>query len=161
MGAMQSSAQLKELKKIMTKIITLTISILGIIAAIYFYLFGNHVLELFENQSLGQINSRGCSVSSTLVAGVGNQVSSTVLSAKGNRAWARIQQPNNATNTVALSFDEGAAAVLGRGVSLNNNATSTIPDISFGLATAFPYTGAVTGITDIGSTTVLVTECSY
>lgn len=101
-----------------------------------------------------------CSVSSTEVATVGDDISSTVLSASETRAYARIQflNPSN-TNTVTLSFDEGAAAVANQGVSLASSTAETV--IEFGRATSFPYTGAVTGITDISTTTVLVTECNY
>lgn len=109
------------------------------------------------------ISAPKCSVSSTEVATLGNQLSSTVLAANETRAWARIQQPLNATNTVALSFDEGAAAVRGEGYTLTN-ATTTSPVAmtdAFGRATDLPYTGAVTAISSTGSSTVLVTECSY
>ena len=102
-----------------------------------------------------------CSVSTVAAAVVGNQNSSTLLSASTNRAWARITQVKNssdvATNTVYVSFDEGAAATLYNGVTL---ATAT-PSIDFGKNTDFPYTGAVTGITTVGSTTVEITQCIY
>jgi hypothetical protein len=70
-----------------------------------------------------------------------------------------IQRPENvqgvATNTVSVSID-GGAATLATGLEL---ATST-PFLSFGTAGA-PFTGAVTGITSTGSTTVRVVECGY
>jgi hypothetical protein len=111
----------------------------------------------------GAIDSSKCEVESTQVVSVGDDISSTLLSAKGNRAWAVIQQPLNATNTVALSFNEGAAAVLGQGYQLFDFSTSTgeASKITFGRNTEFPYVGAVTGKTNYGSTTLLVTECLY
>lgn len=94
------------------------------------------------------------------VATIGHQLSSTILSAASNRAWAVITLPTDsvgvATNTPAFSFD-GGSAVLATDYRLS---TST-PEIVFGRATVFPYVDAVTGITDVGSTTVRVTQCLY
>lgn len=110
----------------------------------------------------GGLNNPKCSVSSTEFASVGKDIGSTILSANETRAWARIQQVANATNTVSLSFDEGAAAVAGQGAALTP-ATTTSPytAIEFGRNAGFVYTGAVTGLADKGSTTVMITECSY
>lgn len=124
--------------------------------------FGLGNIQIVNNpEILGSVNAQKCSVSSTQVALVGHQLSSTILSANETRAYAKIQQPVNATNTVSLSFDEGAAAVLNRGIQLYGVYSTTSPSIEFGRATDFPYTGAITGITNLGSTTVLITECSY
>lgn len=110
----------------------------------------------------GSVANPKCTVSSTEVAPVGNEISVTILSANETRAWARIQNILHATNTVSLSFDEGNAAVLDEGVFLSAaSTTNETHDIVFGRATHFPYTGVVTGITDVGSSTVLVTECVY
>lgn len=120
--------------------------------------------EKSEDLSLGGnggLTAAQCSVTTSSRSIVGNQLSSTVLSAAGNRAWAIIEAPIQATSTIALSFDEGAAAVVGNGLALNSNSTTTKDHIVFGRATEFPYTGAVTGITNVGSTTVTVTECLY
>jgi len=114
-----------------------------------------------QDQGLGGKTDSACTVNSVVSAPVGGDISSSVLSAYSNRAWASIQlySGNNgvATGTVSLSFDEGAASVLANGFEL---ATNT-PEIIFGLNTDFPYVGAVTGITSNGSTTVRVTECRY
>lgn len=108
-------------------------------------------------------SAQSCLTTTSSVATVGDDESGTLLSANGRRAFAIIQQPTNATNTVALSTDEGAAAVLGSGYQLDDIATSTGEASKFivGLATDMPYTGAITGLTNNGSTTVLVTECTY
>lgn len=140
-------------------------SIIGAIiigAALIYGISGIEIRTTEAPEVLGSISSQKCSVSSTLVASVGNQLSSTLLSANETRAWARIQQPLNASSSVSLSFDEGAAAVLNRGVVLSSaSTTEQSTSVEFGRATHFPYTGAVTGISSTGSTTVLVTECSY
>lgn len=103
-----------------------------------------------------------CTVNTVTMATVGNQISSTILSAHANRAWARIQQPINATNTVNVAANAGAAATRVSGLQLPaSTTTSPVPYLDMGLATDFPYTGAVTGITDSGSSTVEVTECLY
>lgn len=105
-----------------------------------------------------------CTVSSVAAVTIGDDISTQVLAASTNRAWARISVGNNATNTVFASFDEGAAATLNNGIGLNTANTggaSSTPYIDFGITTPFPYNGAVTAITNFGTTTVLVTECSY
>src|SRR3990167_4030696 len=113
-------------------------------------------------QNLSGVSTTKCSVSTDTVKTIGHQLSSTILSANGTRAWAKIQMPSNATNTAAFSFDEGAAATLSSGTLLGElNATTTTNEITFGLSTPFPYTGAITGITNLGSTTVHVIECIF
>ena len=110
----------------------------------------------------GGLTAAKCSVNTVTAAPIGDDVSLTVLAANETRAWAEISletlaADGVATNTPRLSFDEGAAATLNDGRKLS---TST-PTIVFGRNTDFPYTGAVTGITNTGSTTVRVTECTY
>lgn len=121
-----------------------------------------YVLSKRSFGGIGNISSSPCTVSTIAVATVGHQQSSTILAASGRRAWARIQQPINATNTISLAFNAGASATLTSGLQLTP-ATTTSADnyIDFGLDTDFPYTGAVTGLTNLGSTTVLVTSCNY
>jgi hypothetical protein len=115
-----------------------------------------------EKANLAGVSTTKCSVSTDTVKTIGNQLSSTILSANGTRAWAKIQMPSNATNTAAFSFDEGAAATLSSGTLLGQvNATTTTNEITFGLSTPFPYTGAITGLTNLGSTTVHVVECVF
>lgn len=137
-------------------IIALVISVLAFLAP---YVFK-------ENKAFGSAATRGtpdCLVSTSTVALVGASNSRTILPENPIRAWAKIQQPLNATNTLALSFDEGAAAsAAAGGIALANATTSSYQtDIEFGLDTDFPYTGAVTGSTSAASTTVLITECTY
>lgn len=105
-----------------------------------------------------------CSVTST-IATVGKDIlTGNILATSSRRAWARIQVPQNATNTIFLSFDEGAQAVLNQGMALNTanlSGASSTPFIEFGLNTSFPYTGTVKGLSNNGSSTVLTTECVY
>lgn len=94
------------------------------------------------------------------VALVGHQESRTILSANSRRAWAVIQQPVSATNTVSLSL--GGTATYGQGYHLYQALTaSSTNEMEFGLNTDLPYTGAVTAITAAASSTVLVTQCVY
>lgn len=119
---------------------------------------------LVKNKPLGGgQTARTCSVTTATSTLVGDDLSQTILSAYGLRAWAVIQQPINATNTVSLSFDEGSAAVVGESYELTQSTTTALTksQIVFGLNTDFPYTGAVTGITNLGTSTLLVTECRY
>lgn len=124
--------------------------------------FGVFQYQSHQVQRFAGITDASCSVNTVSAVSVGDDVSSTILSAKGNRAYAKIQLVETAggvaTSTVFLSLDEGAAATLNNGLKL---ATST-PFIEVGRNADNPYTGAITGITNgTASTTVLVTECSY
>ena len=120
------------------------------------------LVENFGGGPGGQ-TARGCIVQGTTTAfEIGNDNSVSIFSTSSLRAWARIQQPEFATNTVALLFDRGTDAAIGGGLSLVlGGGTSTPNFIDFGLNTDFPYTGHVTGITNSASTTILVTECLY
>jgi hypothetical protein len=102
-----------------------------------------------------------CTASSSTII-IGDDIATTVLSAHSRRAWATLQVNNNATNTVATSF--GGTASMNNGYLLNQaitNGASTTPSINFGLNTDFPYTGAISAITNFSTTTILVTQCIY
>lgn len=104
--------------------------------------------------------TRVCTVTQSVVT-VGNQFSTQIL-AKGSRQWAIIQQPTNATNTVALSFDN-ASSTMARGYTLAPDVTpdvaSTTDKVVIGFATDLPTSNAVEAITSTGSTTLRVIEC--
>lgn len=158
------------------KDITISVSMILICLGVGALVFSQYSLQ-DGGQSFGGLStvaSRGCSVSTSTLKYVGNSTSNgsaIVLEANSLRAYARISLPDNATNTVFLSFDEGAGAVSGKGILLNgfsgitNGGTTTQQFIEFGRNTDFPYVGAVTGVTlntVAGSTTTLaVTECVY
>jgi hypothetical protein len=138
--------------KIQTVIITVILIAIG---AMGFSSFNKSI-----EPSLKGINDSACSVTSTYKAVVGNQLTSTVLSAASNRAYARISLVTNdsgvATSSVYLNFDEGTAAT-----SNNMRLSTTTPYYEFGRNTDMPYTGAITGLTTTGSTTVNIIECLY
>lgn len=106
----------------------------------------------------GGRSNESCTISTTTAAVVGDDVSSTVLAANGARAWARIQQLPTSVNGVYLNF--GIDATVGNGLALGTTSAS-IRYLDVGLNEEFAYTGAITGITDTSSTTVLVTECIF
>lgn len=118
----------------------------------------NHNQKSFG--SIGNVNTQSCTVTETKVV-VGHQLARTLLSANSRRAWAVIQQPIYATNTVQV--DLGGTAVFGAGSYQLTSATTTspVPSLTLGLSTDLPFTGAVTGITQSASSTVNVTECVY
>ena len=92
---------------------------------------------------------------------VGAQSSTVILSAHANRAWARIQQPANATNTVGIAIGTALASSTS-GIQLTPaTTTSPVNSVAMGLNTELPYTGAISAATNNGSTTILVTECLY
>lgn len=111
-----------------------------------------HTVAVSDGGSFG--NVRLCTVTENLVA-LGHQEATTILGS-APRQWAIIQQPINATNTASLSF--GGTAVSGRGIQLSTS-TPTPDSQIFGLATEKPYQGAISAITDTGSTTVKVIQC--
>ena len=99
---------------------------------------------------------RTCTMTQTVVA-IGHQAPTTILAA-ANRQWAAIQQPENATNTVSVSF--GGTPTTGSGLSLTPaTSTSPFPYFEFGNNTPFNYTGAVSARTNSGSTTIKVIQC--
>ncbi len=99
-----------------------------------------------------------CTTNTVSSVAVGNELTTTVLPAYSNRAWARIQVADGEVEPIFLSFDEGADATVDNGLALTATSTTFI---DFGLNVEFPYVGAVTAITGSASTTVLITECRY
>lgn len=122
------------------------------------------VLVMFGyNHAFGSASTTAtprCTVSTSTSALIGTQVSREILPASTRRAWASIQVPAQATSSIYLAFNAGTAASIGKGTGINTSASSS-DRIVFGLDTDFPYVDAVQGITSVGSTTVLITECDY
>ena len=108
----------------------------------------------------GDLGLAVCTVTQS-VKTIGHQASTLILS-KGARSWAIIQQHQNATNTVALSFDN-ASSTLARGYTLapdfSNDVASSTDKVVLGFSTELPTGNAVEAITDAGTTTVKVIEC--
>lgn len=101
-----------------------------------------------------------CVPTSSLVV-VGHQESKTILATSSTRAWARIQQPVNATNTLALDLTGGVATLNSSAQLTPATTSSPVPFIDLGRNTELPHAGLISGITDKGTTTVHVTECNY
>lgn len=126
---------------------------LGLIAIVTAFSF-------IAQPSEAQIYASSCTVSTSTARSVGHQASSLILATSSNRAWAMIQVKSTENNAVYLSFNSGASAVVDQGMALGTS-TEDMNEIEFGRNTDLPYVGSVTGITNVSSTTVLVTECNY
>lgn len=117
--------------------------------------------------ALGGLGDTQCIPSSITAIEIGNEEETQLLSTSSDRAWVKFQMlqflgdgNGTATGTAYLAFNNGAAAATNTGLALRASSTAE-NSIVFGLETEFKYTGAVRGITDIGSTSLLVTECNY
>lgn len=110
------------------------------------------------------VTGASCTATTT-IATIGPGLSTRILATSTNRAWASIRQPLNATNTPSVAFNQDIKATLAGGISLMStsgmNTASTTDHIEFGLQTAFPYTGSVTAISNLATTSLQVTECQY
>lgn len=128
----------------------------AMVGALYVDRFADNEAPLGNSLALGE-----CDVYETVVA-VGHQAATQLLPVNPARQWAIVQQPLNATNTLALSLD-GSAAV-GSGYELppasviSGTATST-PEFRFGYATDIRTGNALSARTNNGSTTAKVLEC--
>jgi len=139
------------------------IAIAGILLAIASYLVGGvNIPQKLAGGNSG-ITAAQCTLGTATRVTVGNQASSVILAAAGNRAWAMIQSPSSATNTVAISL--GGTPTIGSGIEINSTSTDTtvvpMTYFTFGRNTDLPYTGAINGLTNLGSTTIQVVECLY
>jgi hypothetical protein len=114
---------------------------------------GNILGDISKDTVVGGDPLRLCKVTQTVVA-IGNQASTKILNA-GARQWAIIQQPANATNTVALSLSQ-ASSTIATGYKLNSGTTT---EFRLGFATDIPTPNFVEAITSAGSTTITVLEC--
>lgn len=114
----------------------------------------------FTNRATAEIDSAGCTITSQTAVAIGNQISTEIVATTSNRAILQLQQVTTAggvaTSSVFLGLN-GVSATVGNGLKL----ASGTPELLFGRATDFPYTGRITAITDTASTTLLVTHCLY
>lgn len=104
------------------------------------------------------------SVATDTLVTIGNQFTTKLVGTSSNRAFVRIQNIINATNSVQLILnDTQTTSFTTNGSEILTAATTTSPvtALTFGLNTNFPYTGAIRAITNAGSTTVQVTVCNY
>lgn len=136
------------------------LAILGVVIIVG--LFVEFKIDVPSNFLSGQggVNANDCQISSQTVVAIGDDISTQILAQNYRRAWARIQQPLNATNTAAIGFGQDAS--FGAGIVLPNATTSSEASyIEIGLNTDFPFIGSVEALTSTGSTTILVTDCVY
>lgn len=107
---------------------------------------------------LGSSSYASCSTVTETSVEIGASNSTTILSKRSGRSYARIQlnrdADGTATSTPSIAF--GTIATLGNGMQLS---TST-PFLEFGMDTDHAYSGIVTAINSgSASTTLRVTEC--
>lgn len=109
-----------------------------------------------EAKSTSALATSLCDVTAVKVA-VGNQAVTQLLVA-GSYQWVSVEQPINATNTVSIGMGFTPKADTG---FLLTPATSTspVPYMRVGFAPDIPYRGALSAITNVGSTTVVVLSC--
>lgn len=120
---------------------------------------------LIPSTTLGTVGgdlADACTSMTVTQVPIGNQVSTAILATSSRRAYVLLEEPVNATNTISISTNFGAPAVLNGGMSLTPaTSTSPVPLIELGLNTELPYTGGITAITGSGSTTISITNCNY
>lgn len=138
-----------------TIVSVLTIAVVAVLGAFFI----SSTTPVADSSGFGHL-SRKCTVNATSSVVVGDDGSKTILAANSNRAWAKVQNRLNATNTVSINFD--APATTNSGLQLvGNNASATPAYLEFGLNADFPFTGAVTARTNAGSSTIRVVQCIY
>ena len=143
----------------MKKIYLTGIIIATLLTAFAIFSFNN--TKRVEAGGEGSVATK-CNVSQSSVT-IGDDISTNVLSTTTRRAWARVSLANNATNTVSVRLND-VSAVHNTGILLNAavaGGASTTPMFEFGLNTDMPYVGAVKAITNLSTTTLLITECVY
>jgi hypothetical protein len=138
-----------------------TLSTYFALVGIAIFCLGLWSLSTEKTDAFSSVAGSGCNVVSTTTINIGNQTATTIVASAANNAYVLIQQPVNATNTVALGLGANAS-LTGSGIKLAPGGASTSPDSqAFGLNAPMPYTGSVSAITNLGSTTLGVTICRY
>lgn len=152
------------MKIIIEKVIGGFIIFIAILGGIHFSGLAN--LSFGANASPG---TRGCTPTATRVASVGNLNSLQVLATSSLRSYAIISVlPGTIpTSTVFLTFNNDARATKDTGTGPVLSGTTTSPSATttqtnaFGLNTDWAYTGAIQAITNMGSTSISITECLF
>ncbi len=136
------------------------LGIAGIVALVLIALYSGNTPS-FGNSINGGSDADACTTVSVSSVAVSSSGSTNLVATTSNRAYVRLELPKDAfgvaTNTVAVSFNNGAAASASTGSILS----TTTPVLEFGLNTLFPYTGTVTASSSVGGTSVKVTICNY
>lgn len=146
-------------------IASIAVGIILVAGLVWFFFFRN---QQSFGAGAGQ-TATSCNVTtivSTLVGPKTSKGGTTILPAKSNRAWARVQPVTTSTAVFYLGF--GSNAILGGSLALvqigspATTGTTTASYLDFGRNTDFPYTGAVTAINDTtASSSMMITECLY
>jgi len=133
-----------------------------LILTIVIILSGVIKMDIGVSTASAEVGSRSCQIVYSGVMNIGHQLSTTLFSTTSNRAYVKIAAPDNATNTIKLSFGATGAANIGTTLNVPNlNGASSTPSTIFGLNTEFPFTGPVYALTDNGSSTIDVISCVY
>lgn len=127
--------------------------IAGLVASYGMLAYGAPAIR--DENNIPAVFGSSCDSASVAVVPVGHQLATVAQATTTRRALLRIQQPFNATNTLAVAIN-GVVAVFGQGLLVNATSSTEV-----GLTTTFPYTGSVSVITNNGSTTILVSTCTY
>lgn len=109
--------------------------------------------------------ANACTNLTQSVMTIGKDLSNRLVATSSKRAWVRIQMDKGATTTALLTFAGDATSTAANATVLLNagnlGGASSTPFVTFGLNTDMPYTGSVGGLSAFGTSTVLVTQCSY
>lgn len=134
--------------------------VMAVCAAILFLGFMNVPIAFGANGSRATIS---CTASTSNIR-VGNQAAITIADANPVRALARLEIAANATNTYYIAWG-GQTATVANGYQLYvpvSTASSTFNvQVDSGLNTDFADTGAISVITNNGTTTINLTTCTY
>ena len=139
------------------KTYSITALVFAISCAIILFSFKSMPIAFGANATKG---TPTCFASSSAIS-VGNQFAKVVAATNTIRAFMRIAQPLNATNTVFLHFCDVPATSANGYILSPAKTTNADYEFDMGLNTDFADTSAVRVITSTGSSTVLVTTCVY
>lgn len=142
------------------KHIVIAVAVL-IVGAFLYTMWPSTQKDLLSGVSGSGSQADACTASTSVVT-VLSSASTQILGTSTNRAYARIQQPLNATNTIALALNNAPVTNAIPIISLEN-ASTTVGQTryEFGLATPFPYTGAIAASSSNGTAVLQVIQCLY
>ena len=133
--------------------------VMAICASILFLGFINVPYAYGANATKGTVS---CTASTSAIR-VGHQVATTIADANAIRSLARLQIAQNATNTYYIAWG-GQTATVANGYplfpQLSTASTSFNLSVDSGLNTDFADTGAISVITNNGTTTINLTTCT-
>lgn len=138
------------------------IAIAGMVAAFGSVVFAAPAIRDENNIPAVFGSSCASSSSSVVLVGASNSRQIVATSTDGRRANVVIQQATTvdtgiATSSIFVTMQNDAPASLNSGFRIS----TTSSPFEVGLNTSYPYTGAITAIGTNGSTTLLVSVCTY